>query len=1074
MCVSIVCSSKVNAQLCATPDSINPTVSYDAQWFHSKGTSTSIQFLIRAHVIRDGNGQGGITIEEITEGFDLLKSTFSTNGVAIDFILDPCIVYIEDQNLYDNGLALLGSNQFFSDPTLSQSSDAIDLYLLPSGYNGGGATEGVGVSAKVAVAGDAPGTQIPAITTNILSHEMGHIFGLRHTFHFLGGACGNVPGFTWREQKCCLGNGILPSFGEPAGQAQRMAPSPFDTTKKVCELTGDRICETPADPSSNFNTSSQLVTRQTCPCTGSNLFDCSNVDWNNHTYNPLPTNIMDYLPASFLLDFIPEQAAVMYDNATVKLPHLVSRIYTPTTPTTISGTVIINTPVDYDTDVIVPSGATLQVTPGGILRFAPGKGIIVQSGGNLVSNGGVFTKLDCASVDSWKGIKIFENSELSLTGESIVEYAEVGVDLLHEFNSTLLPDIEINQATFTHCGTAVSYYSTVGVSPTPSQLVLNDITIDQCGTGFTSVWADGYKITNTVVSDCTVGVEIYNSRGVEVIAGAFDACEEGVNFFNSETPQLSDLTFTACADGVALDFVDGALIDDCSFQDITNIATHLYNSDATITSSNYTDCTAGVVIDGTGFGIDPSTIGESGGSNFFLNVDQAVNLHGAMTSVRHDIQNNYFEDCYLSMLVNGLSTCRLQNNDVFYGDVGTAVVNTGDQDNLIQYNSLSSVAASPSISVFTTDETRYLYNCYSDNPYRDIHVYLSSIADNQWRNPGVASGNEFSKIDGVPSIDVGLSQSFNYYVLDEHYVNPASVYYPNFEAGQGSPQGYVLDEVGEDEPSDCGSGSNIQPPSSTCNCAKSSEENWAILTQLYADLTEVENNENLDEVVKTYQIRKLEICIARIWRCILWWDYDSKGLGDQGEDWVTDTDTVDISSIRVLAVQLLLRRRVLSTVTNYLTVHMGGFGVDGIDFETLIPLSIQQYTSDSLSTSDLLTIEAIATDSSTFSGLASAMYYQATGIRLLPQWGESLEERSSEDSLNQKNEKLAIFPNPVSDLLSVEAEWARSNEVCRIFDVTGKTLLESKLVNRTVDVTELPNGLYILQVGDDTAKFVKI
>lgn len=1064
----ILSTISIKAQLCYTPHQVNPALNYIPP-FTSTSSTQSSTLRLKAHIVVGNTTLTSVSESQVFAAVRQLNKVYSDNPTDIQFYLDPCINYIDDHEIATTSFA---PKDYWDTSTLPSTNDAIDLLLLPidNGINGGRA-DGIAVGSRLVLSGFFPETTTPLIETNVLSHEIGHVLGLLHTFGPL------QFNRTWRQTICCGSLTLNGPYGEPAGQAERMVivgQNANGDNIYRCNVTGDNICDTQADPTFSFTSCTQTYQGQGCPTSGSAAVDCVNEDWNGDPYMPTSDNLMDYTSMDCLLLFTNDQMGMMSRTIT-DIPAINMTLHTIPNALIISGTAIINTPVDYSTDVIIPSGATLQVDPGGTLHFAPGTGIIVQPGGRLVSNGGIFTKLDCASVDSWKGIKIFEDSELSLTGESIVEYAEVGVALFHEFNSSLLPDIEINQATFTHCDTAISYYSTVGVSPTPSQLVLNNITIDQCGTGFTSVWADGFKITNTVCTNCTVGVDIYKSRGVEVIAGGFEACEEGVKFFNSETPQLSDLTFTACGDGVALDFVDGALMDDCSYQNVTEIATHLYNSDATITSSNYTDCAAGVVIDGTGFGIDPSTIGESEGSNFFLNVEEAVNLHGAITSVRHDIQNNYFEDCYLSMLVNGLSTCRLQNNDVFYGDVGTVTVNTGNEENLILRNSLSSIAESPSISVFTNDETRYLYNCYSDNPQRDIHVYLASVAENQWPNTGVASGNEFSKIDGVPSIDVGVSVGFNYYVLDEHFVNPASVYYPTFAAGQTTPQGFDLQPVLLDEESDCGSGNNIQPPTSTCNCAKSAEENWAILTQLYGELTEVENNENLEEAVKAYQIRKLDLCIARIWRCILWWDYDNKGLGDQGEDWVTDTDTVDIPSIRVLAVQLLLRRQAFSSASAYLATHTGAFGADGTDFEALIPLSIQQYTNDSLSTSDLLTIEAIATDSSSYSGLASAMYYQATGIRLIPQWGTSPEQRSIGASQSNRVQKsLTLFPNPANDQLNIIFDSPQSPLAYQIIKQMGEVMRQGTLNSDSISLEGLNSGLYVLRVGDSAKRFVKL
>jgi hypothetical protein len=78
-----------------------------------------------------------------------------------------------------------------------------------------------------------------------------------------------------------------------------------------------------------------------------------------------------------------------------------------------------------------------------------------------------------------------------------------------------------------------------------------------------------------------------------------------------------------------------------------------------------------------------------------------------------------------------------------------------------------------------------------------------------------------------------------------------------------------------------------------------------------------------------------------------------------------------------------------------------------------------------------------------------------------------------------KDASVAIYPNPVENILKIDSEVAL--DVARVFDVTGKMLFETNLsgvMTKDMDVSELNNGMYIIQVEDvdghtNALKFLK-
>ena len=71
---------------------------------------------------------------------------------------------------------------------------------------------------------------------------------------------------------------------------------------------------------------------------------------------------------------------------------------------------------------------------------------------------------------------------------------------------------------------------------------------------------------------------------------------------------------------------------------------------------------------------------------------------------------------------------------------------------------------------------------------------------------------------------------------------------------------------------------------------------------------------------------------------------------------------------------------------------------------------------------------------------------------------------------------FAIYPNPTYGILVVETQCFASQPIqtYRISNLMGQTLMSGAITaeNQQVDVSNLPEGMYFITIGDMTRKFV--
>ena len=168
----------------------------------TKGTATVVYLPIKVHVVRQTGGGGGLDETQIYAGLAATNEQFVQ--AHMQFYVAGPVAYIDDSRYYD----------FSSDneEALCQPNDGanvLNLYFTHSATLRGG------------IVGGYSGTRVFIIYSHAnldrtFSHELGHYFGLIHTFDQ-----SNSADVTKREL----------------------------VARTNCETTGDWVCDTPADPS---------------------------------------------------------------------------------------------------------------------------------------------------------------------------------------------------------------------------------------------------------------------------------------------------------------------------------------------------------------------------------------------------------------------------------------------------------------------------------------------------------------------------------------------------------------------------------------------------------------------------------------------------------------------------------------------------------------------------------------------------------------------------------------------------------------------------------------------------------
>jgi len=216
-------------------------------------------FRIYIHVIQDLNGNKGQSINEINEILDLLDEAFTPHNIF--FCWDQSIIYHRHSDYNSPGPWVYN---------LGRHLNGIDIYLFPSSSLNGNKANSVGISSELYVSGD-------FVTSHIVSHEMGHVFNLYHTF----------------DKSICQ-------------------ESPDGSNSHIC---GDQVVDTPPDIYQGIGL--YIESGDSC------ILDTNHVDYNSAYPIGNPNNYMTLTPFNCYSEFTAGQVQRMRE-AILTLPHLIN------------------------------------------------------------------------------------------------------------------------------------------------------------------------------------------------------------------------------------------------------------------------------------------------------------------------------------------------------------------------------------------------------------------------------------------------------------------------------------------------------------------------------------------------------------------------------------------------------------------------------------------------------------------------------------------------------------------------------------------------------------------------------
>ncbi|WP_169786429.1 T9SS-dependent choice-of-anchor J family protein [Pseudalgibacter alginicilyticus] len=214
---------------------------------------------IKAHIIRNSEGNGGLKISELQDAIDNLNAIYA--DAFLEFFLCDGINYINSDNYYydfeKSEESQLTKNNFTPNVINIYFTDYVEV---TDGNSLCGYSNTFGGPDVIVLKNDC------ATNGSTLAHEMGHFFSLLHTH----------------------GNSNT-----------KLTTELVDGSN--CDTDGDQICDTPADPQlSYYNVNSN------CEYTG-----CE-TDANGDPFTPDTRNIMSYSNSSCKSHFSPQQLARIY------------------------------------------------------------------------------------------------------------------------------------------------------------------------------------------------------------------------------------------------------------------------------------------------------------------------------------------------------------------------------------------------------------------------------------------------------------------------------------------------------------------------------------------------------------------------------------------------------------------------------------------------------------------------------------------------------------------------------------------------------------------------------------------
>lgn len=239
---------------------------------------------IKFHLVADNDGKGRIKANQMLQQMAVLIEDYR----KLDMYL-----YLDDYgwNLIDNSSIYLNPGSFENSIVSRKDNNAVNIFITENANTSSGAGVVLGFYSP---SGDyiIIRNNDVAEETSSLSHELGHLFGLPHTF------------FGWEGYTPEGGNGWTQNTfnGQVTASTVPGSGAPIELVDgSNCTTAADRICDTPPDYNFGFGFSG-------CE------FNIEILDRNGDLVEPMERNYMGYFIGCKPYEFTQGQIDVMYDN----------------------------------------------------------------------------------------------------------------------------------------------------------------------------------------------------------------------------------------------------------------------------------------------------------------------------------------------------------------------------------------------------------------------------------------------------------------------------------------------------------------------------------------------------------------------------------------------------------------------------------------------------------------------------------------------------------------------------------------------------------------------------------------
>ncbi len=366
-------------QGCATIDVADPNFSparfqQFQQQVASQKRSGIVYLPIQAHIVTRSDSTGGLSLTALNDEMELVNSFYINAGIQFSFCSAP--IYMYDDSLYDYQADTEEQqfidarvddviNIFFTERVLSRSGNAACGYAYFPWSNN-----------DLIVMDNSCSTN-----GSTLAHELGHYFGVYHTH----------------------------SFGDELADGSN------------CDLAGDLLCDTPADP----NLSGEVTNF----CT----YDGTDLDDNGDPYNPDVSNVMSYSRKVCRNTFTQGQYdLISFYNADL-------RDYLICTGTQNDDHFLTNTSISFDTvtagDAITIS-ADYNLVSDGPFQKDVSMGILLSSD-HTVDGGDLLLANKTSLLDTFAPLTTFSSIyTIPVTVQSGVSYLLLNADHLNNYAET--------------------------------------------------------------------------------------------------------------------------------------------------------------------------------------------------------------------------------------------------------------------------------------------------------------------------------------------------------------------------------------------------------------------------------------------------------------------------------------------------------------------------------------------------------------------------------------------------------------------------------------------------------------